>query len=588
MIGPVLQCELLLASRRGRQHVFRRILTGWLLAQLLIFYWMYFIEVRFIGPLDRGAASPEATYRFASGLVGKLLWQELFLLFLATPAFAAGAITDEKVRGTLQYLFCADVTPWEIITGKLIGRLAQVLILELAALPLLALLGLFGGLTPLALGLLLVTLVGPLFAVGAASVLASVWARQTRDAVLGVYAIGLVIAGLLWLADAFSWFDPLRVLEPVWGDQLDLPEAVLRLLLLVACWGAVGAACLALAAWRLRPAYLAQLQAAGRPRKPRWWRGGSRALVADDPIRWKERHVEGVAPWASLRAIPRSLGVAAVAGVTLLSSLAILYFHLPPNLTLADICRALLHFDFTRLSIAPGADNLFFYLDLLALLAATLIVALRCSGAVTGEREKLTWEALLLTPLPMQQLIRGKLWGIIGASSPYLLAYALAALPLSICAGGWAFVWATVLFAVTWLSMVFMGAAGLWCSVRSKSSWRSLMGTALIGYGGGFLLYGVGIPLAWVGFMVVMIVLLILDGIYGTRYGPAFIANMGTILIVACLALVITFLFATRLLLRSAQKYVALRERVRYWKGQPIPQRPRRRVRVPGKAEDQD
>ena len=39
-----------------------------------------------------------------------------------------------------------------------------------------------------------------------------------------------------------------------------------------------------------------------------------------------------------------------------------------------------------------------------------------------------------------------------------------------------------------WTAMYFMVAAGIWCSVRSVSSWRSLLGTLAIGYGGGLAL----------------------------------------------------------------------------------------------------
>src|SRR5260370_2969820 len=110
-----------------------------------------------------------------------------------------------------------------------------------------------------------------------------------------------------------------------------------------------------------------------------------------------------------------------------------------------------------------------------ALLVATLLVGVRCSGAITGERERQTWEALLLTPLPAPHLIRGKLWGIIGASYPYLLAYLLPALAFSVLAWGCAPIYTFSLMFVTWLAMAFVGSAGLWCSVHSKGSWRRLL-----------------------------------------------------------------------------------------------------------------
>src|SRR5262249_44731577 len=124
----------------------------------------------------------------------------------------------------------------------------------------------------------------------------------------------------------------------------------------------------------------------------------------------------------------------------------------------------------------------FYVQGVITLLVAALLVGLRCSGAVTNERGRQTWGALLLTPVPVQHLIRGKLWGIIGATVPYLLAYAVPALVIGVLGGWEALFWTILLLGVTWLALAFVGAAGLWCSVRAKSSWRSLLGTVLIGY----------------------------------------------------------------------------------------------------------
>src|SRR5437899_812382 len=188
MIGPVLAQELLFGSRRSRQHVFRRIYAGWLVLQLLLFYWIYLLQSNLLGAkMFGGAIDPQAAGAFGSSFTAVLIGQQLALLLLATPAYTAGAITDEKTRGTLQYLLTADLTPWEIIVGKLLGRIAQVALLALAALPLICFIGVFGGLNLIALVVLFAVSVVPLFALGSASLLASVWSKQTRDAVLGVY-----------------------------------------------------------------------------------------------------------------------------------------------------------------------------------------------------------------------------------------------------------------------------------------------------------------------------------------------------------------------------------------------------------------
>jgi ABC-type transport system involved in multi-copper enzyme maturation permease subunit len=567
MVGAVLAQELLLGSRRSRQLIFRRVYTGWLIVQLSFLYFIYLVEANVLGRfVFGGEIETDAASAFANSLVQNLVWQQFLLLLLATPAFTAGAITDEKARGTLQYLLTAGLTSWEILLGKLLGRAAQVALLALAALPILCFIGVFGGLNVILLATLFAVTVAPMFALGSASLLASVWSKQTRDAVLTVYFC--VLAGwlLLWAVGGLDLFNPFHVLEPGWGGSEDLKELARRLSVSVLAWGSVGGVCLGLAGWRLRAAYLRQLEGEGRPKKARWWRA-RRSALGDEPIRWKERQVEGLAPLAGLRRIPRWLGILAILAATLLSSGLILLEHL--TISPRDLPRLVQdQGPIVLLTCFNGADHAFLFQGVIAMLVATFLIGVRCSGAVTGERERLTWEALLLTPLPVQHLIRGKLWGILGASSPYLLAYAVPAVTLSVLGGPWAICWTGVWLAVSLLAMAFVGAAGLWCSVRAKSSWRSLLGTVLIGYVGGFFLYGVAWPLALIVFAVIWITLTLIDLLNKnqTSLGPAFSGTFGFYVIASCAMLVLGFIGMTAYFLSDAQKYVASRERIRHWK----------------------
>jgi len=583
MVGPILAQELLLGSRRNRQQWFRRIYTSWLLLQLVFFYFLYLIDANVIGNRIFGSAlNLHATSEFAASFAAKLIYQLLLLLLLATPAFTAGAITDEKASGTLQYLLAADLTSWEIILGKLLGRTAQVAMLALATLPVLCFIGVFGGLNLFFIVSLFVVTIAPLFALGAASLLASVWSKQTRDAVLGVYLGGIGAFFVLRWLDWLEPFDPIYVLDPAWGDHPDVKELLQRLLFSALGWGGVGMVCLTLAAWRLRAVYVKQLEGAGRPKKVRWWRA-RRAPVSEEPIRWKERHVEGLAPLAVLRRIPRWVGIAVVFVTTCFSSLSIIYVHLKLNLTLPELLATIAHLDLAPLaSIGPVTDA-FIGQGFVTLLIATLIVGLRCSGAVTGERERQTWEAVLLTPLPAPLLVRGKLWGIIGASYPYLFAYAIPAVLFSLLGGLGTVFWTALLLALTFLAMVFVGAAGVWCSVRSKSSWRSLLATALFGYLGGFLLYGVAVPVAGIIYLVILLTLFIIDTLSQNRgqLATIFSSMSGVYVVATCLALIGAFILATSLFLSSAQKYIAFRDRIRHWKEEPRRSRFRRLRRRP-------
>jgi ABC-type transport system involved in multi-copper enzyme maturation permease subunit len=597
MLGPVLYLEMLLGGRRGRQFVFRWLYAGWLVVQLLVCYALYRIDFR-TSSMIGGEFYPDAsaTGRFASGFVELFIIQQFILVLLATPAFTAGAITDEKTRGTLEHLLTAHLTAGEIVLGKLLGRLAQVAVLVLAGLPVLCFVGVFGGLEPSLMLTVLAATAAPLFALGAASVLASVWSRQTRDAVVVLYAVGAGLALLFWGVPQIAalllkrlppgsapgtWtnlvlgmnqllraFNPLLVVEPAWTTG-DMHEVGTRLLRLILAWTSVGVACLLLATWRLRSAFLRQLENNGRKR--RVTETSRPPLSADnEPILWRERYIAGLAPLPSMREVSTPLAVVLIVLFTVVLSGSLLVWSVPgAGVTQwADLWRL------PRLVDTKASSTAFLVQALGAMLIFTLVVGIRCSGAVSGEREKQTWEALLLTPLETRTLVRDKLWAVLYASLPYFIAYAVPALFLSLWGGFLAFVWTLVGLAVTLLNMFYVGAAGIYCSVSCRSSWRSLMGTLGIGYLIGFLFF-VFSPV--VGFIVGWLILMILkiaEAIHGGSLQIA-LAGLGelefALTIGSAVALLGFFFMAAQwMLLPWAEQWIASRERTRHWKTEPL------------------
>src|SRR5438270_41279 len=108
MVGPVLHQELLLGSRRNRLYVFRWLYAAWLVLQVF-YFWFQFQGEDFARraalyaslSATNDVSAPEVVgARFAETFVA----QQLLFLALVVPAFVAGAVTDEKRRGTLQYL----------------------------------------------------------------------------------------------------------------------------------------------------------------------------------------------------------------------------------------------------------------------------------------------------------------------------------------------------------------------------------------------------------------------------------------------------------------------------------------------------
>ena len=594
MVGPVLRQELLLAGRRGPARVIRLLYAGWLLVLLLACFGGFQMErfARSLFTRDHRPFDLIELAAFTRSFLGLLLGQHFVVLALATPALAAGAITDEKARGTLQYLLTAALRPGEVVLGKLLGRCWQVLLLALPALPLIAFLAAFAGLDPGGLAALALASVLFVFALAAAALLASVWARQTRDAVLGLLAAGVLgalavrgLEGLLsrgaalaWLPELLRGLDPLRLASSSWL-QAEPAERWRRLAPSLAAWGGLGGACLALAAWRLRPAYFRQLEATGR-KKLRWQ--PRRPPPGDDPVRWKERHVEGIAPLAVLCRLPRWAGVLLVLLATVVSSAGILLDRLPYGVTPAAALDMTLGLDLAGL--AEVGANLypsraaFTWQAVVVLLTASLVVGIRCSGAITGERERQTWEALLLTPLPTRQLVRSKFWGVLGAGRPYLLAYAGPALALSAVGGLESFVVVAVALALTALALFYAGAAGLWCSARSRTSWRSLLGTLAFTYVGGCILFYGAAMLAGLLLSLILMALAILE-VQGSRLRPLFGRFFEAAFFLAiCVILVVAFFFLSLLLLRGAETWIAARERARHWQEE---RRYRRRAAPP-------
>src|SRR5262249_60881440 len=116
----------------------------------------------------------------------------------------------------------------------------------------------------------------------------------------------------------------------------------------------------------------------------------------------------------------------------------------------------------------------------------------------------------------------------------------------------------------------FVGATGLYCSVRAASSWRSLLWTKAISYVGGFFLYMMSLPLIFVVYLLVLLSLVVFDQMTGTGFARGFVGGFGAFLIGSYVVLLGVFGLLTWYFINDAEKYVADRERVRHWKDEPV------------------
>jgi ABC-type Na+ efflux pump permease subunit len=485
MIQAMFYFEMLHAGRRRRGFFLRWIYAAFLLVQIAPLFFL----------------SKLAWARLLSGLnvhafFESLLTQHYVLLTLLTPAMVGGTLTEEKTRGTLQHLLTTRLRAGEIILGKILAHTYQLALLSLVGLPLFCLFGGLAGDASFAPAVIVSSL-ALVFGIAGLSILFSVWCRTTRDALLCVYLLIAIAAWLIPFLAGTSWGSGLPSLHPLHVFSLDdVPARWRRLGEFLLGWVLVGLVCVLAASWRLRRTYRRQLQIQQRP-AARWWRA-SHGRVRGNPVLWREQKVEGIAPLQSMRRQPRWLGVAAVlaASAGTLGGLLVVFLSAVPAVpggapvtarlwamicagAWAEVCAA----------FAPVAAEAFFWHGLAALLLLTLVVAIRASGSISGEKEKGTWEALLLTPLTTQKIIAGKHRGIFWASVPYVAAHGAVTLPLALVLDLGAATWAVLWLVVMVLAIILGGALGLWCSARAASSWRGLVSTLALFYLGWLLFF---------------------------------------------------------------------------------------------------
>ncbi len=460
MIGPVFWLELRRLARRGRHQTLRQLVALSLAGAALLFL------------LQLDEDPPENQTGWLTQALHALTLLQSTLLLLAVPAFVAVSMGVEKTSGTLEHLLTTPLESRHIIAGKWLAHLVQLSVLALPAVPLLALLGGCLGLPWHGLLALALAPLAPLPALVAVSLLAAVYARTASSAVSR--SCLLLVGGwlLAWLVGMHGWLRPGVVLDVGLSGQESVWRALAWTWLL---WSLPLVPCLALACWRLRPAYRAQLP--GEPGISGEAR--PRPAVDERPVRWKERHL-GEKDWMPfLGHWPLSGGIALVLIVALLIQVGLLIWTQPP---LTGSRSEALRFTFALFLAVP--------------FLAALLSAVRCFACVNGERSRRTWELLLSTPLDTKRLLRDKLRGALGPATLPLLAYWLIAPPLATLLLRWdSFPWEHLPWdpiflcllvvgaaAVSWAMSYFAGAVGLAAAVKKGGSWWSLLGALITAY----------------------------------------------------------------------------------------------------------
>ncbi len=154
VFGPLLLYDMVRTARR-RQFVVDRCILGLVLLFGLFSVWFGSTiknEPRVWSLLFAPSLGAKDIAQLNSQFFSAVMGLQLLAAFVLTPAYAGGTLAKEKECRTLQHLLLTDLTNQEIVLSMLASKLANVALLLLMSLGILALLPLLGGVDP---GLLL-------------------------------------------------------------------------------------------------------------------------------------------------------------------------------------------------------------------------------------------------------------------------------------------------------------------------------------------------------------------------------------------------------------------------------------------------
>ncbi|HMP17924.1 MAG TPA: ABC transporter permease subunit, partial [Gemmatales bacterium] len=373
---------------------------------------------------DRLEVMNQKKMDFAARYLGKFFPLQLLVLLLITPALSAGALGQEKEKDTLTALFGTELHDDEIVRGKVLGRYLQLVKFILISVPLVFVLAGIGKVDLMDVFLNYVHALVITFCMVGICIFSAVITRRTRDAIMACYSIIIIIAlvSLTALGDQPLplWLNPVEMVVRLSAAPFTSVTPVTLATHLFIFWF-IGYFFVKLSCWSLRPTSLKQLE----DRSSRW-RWGIRKSIGDAPIRWRERHILGIAPLPALRSIPTWLGAI---GCVVFSMAMI--GGIINNSTQGRLVQHFMRMEWTefvgifyRLSPTTIANETIL-MGVILIFFAGITVLVRSAGAISEEKRMKTWDDLLMTAIPVQQIATQKMWGIIQASILFIFCYAL-------------------------------------------------------------------------------------------------------------------------------------------------------------------
>lgn len=385
----------------------------------------------------RFSYSQAAAARFYSAYVfAATVAVQVMLLAMIAAASVAASIAEEREKDTLPLLLLTRLTRLELVGTKFAGRLMPALLANLIGLPLIVFAAWFAGLPALVVVEVLAMIASTAAAAGGLGILASSRRERVQPAVLGaigwtiLWLVGLPVAALMpvrsgtlwgellvelrrlagWLAPSSplslitdrSWFASTADASHWLSDRILLMMAMQAGLVVAALAGAVGGL---------------------RRREPRPMASdpdrGYRPPVGDDPIFWREYEM----PYRALRGplllklvrrlliVLRTIVLLAIQAMVLAAAGAMLigtvvaagwygYFAFRETWGFAPPSAAT---SGAREQLNGFILFVTFFLGPMPMMGAGTV-----ESQITFERDRKTWESLLMTPMTGAEILSSK------------------------------------------------------------------------------------------------------------------------------------------------------------------------------------
>lgn len=194
LTGPIFDKELRVSSRRRRNYILRFAYLA-LLTIFLVLIWLQ--ETRYQG---------SAVYRISrmaragQTIVTFIIWFQFLTTQVIAVVMLSTSISDEIYNRTLGLLMTTPINSFQIVMGKLLSKLLQIILLLAISLPLLAIVRVFGGVPwDYVISSLCITFTAVIF-VGSLSLFFSIFSRKAYVVIImTILTLGALFALLPFL-----------------------------------------------------------------------------------------------------------------------------------------------------------------------------------------------------------------------------------------------------------------------------------------------------------------------------------------------------------------------------------------------------